>query len=49
MDDAEKLFEKAKKYEFTQTPEGNEINGPWIVRIVREPFFLGPLGQQNSD
>ena len=27
IDDAEKLFEKAKKYEFTQTPEGKEING----------------------
>ena len=24
MDDAEKYFEKAKNYEFTQTPEGNE-------------------------
>ena len=24
IDDAEKLFEKAKKYEFTQTPEGKD-------------------------
>ena len=24
MDGAEKYFEKAKNYEFTQTPEGNE-------------------------